>query len=348
MDKFFEIYKDAYLVPAIYDFKGNPKDFIHGIFSAEVGRLKTHLRFGNSLVNLDKQAKFVGDFKQDNIERINGTWFYAGALHHHFGHFIAECMHRLWYYSENKEKFSGIIFLPVHGFPKEMPSYIKSLLHLFSISQDEIKLITGLCQVDNLYTATPGSQLGLASESWYEDELEKKFNFQPHADLQSNSLILSRQNYLKKGRVAGIDYFLTQLSLLNYEIVNPETLPLNDQLSKIILADNIVLEEGSSLHLLELIPRSLLLDKKVMLIKRRVNEQHYVKLISNKFSNPLIYSDLCERFTKRGHVNCLSTLNNPSDLNSIIISKFDENIGDFHQASFNRHEYLDIFSYMND
>lgn len=348
MEKKIESYNDVLIVPAVNDFKNNPKDFVHGIYSEQKGVLKNHIRFNRSLINKELQLLSI----REDSSYLNGKWFYAGVLHHHFGHFLSECIHRLWYYCENRDSFDGIIYLPVSGFPKVIPKYIEDILSFFSIPLSKIKTIDTLTRVEHVVTATPGSQLGIGPQEWYESKLLNIVNLIGLTDYdnhvsENSHIVLARTNFKFNGRIAGFDYFNNELADIGYDIINQEEYPIKEQLFHILSARKIIFEEGSAIHLLEMLPKEHLKSKKVALIKRRINERHYTCLVSKKFELYMIYDEIEEKYVSGAHVNCMSILKNPESFNNFFLRVFEKNLNKHDMSKFIRFEYLDIIDFNN-
>ncbi|WP_220488723.1 hypothetical protein, partial [Pseudoalteromonas sp. SR45-5] len=158
----------------------------------------------------------------------------------------------------------------------------------------------------------------------------------------------SRRNFKLSGRNMGWDYFESNFSK-NVDVVFPEKIRLDEQLKKILSARTLVFEEGSSIHLLDLLPK---LDKKIIFIKRRAGSSYLETLLENKTDELVIYNDIKESpliFKKDARHNVCSRFNQPESFFSFLKSmKVIDALNSFNSNAFIEEEEKDINNYLLD
>jgi len=91
----YKIVTDALVIPAIEDFRGGS---IHGV-EVKCGKVEnnylTLTRKRESILKEDLRRTYLNNHPPRR-ERLKGTYLYVGAFPSHFGHLVAEGVHRLW------------------------------------------------------------------------------------------------------------------------------------------------------------------------------------------------------------------------------------------------------------
>lgn len=106
----------------------------------------------------------------------------------------------------------------------------------------------------------------------------------PHYD----KVFFSRQRYLDKGRLLGVSAIEKVFEENGFRIIQPELLELSDQLRLISNASYICMEEGSALHLLDLLGKKSSLD--LTIISRiGFNSGYWNKMYISKISKIHIF-----------------------------------------------------------
>jgi len=216
---------------------------------------------------------------------LKGSWFYGGIFAPHFGHFLAESCHRLWAWRQLKDHVDGVIFLPPPKFNniEKWGSFVFDVLALFGIKKSQVKLVTDITTVENLFIPEQGASFHGDVKPWYENWLNENPLFLQHDSktYQPRKLFISRRNYKLKGRVAGMDALADFLTSQGYKEVCPEEVSFEKQLSLIASAENIIWEEGSAVHLMELLPVQ---TAKAALIMRRPTNPNIKNFLEKKYN----------------------------------------------------------------
>jgi len=260
-----EISSDARIFPFMRPLPrkspGEKQKWIHGIETKEDIDpifLDQH-RENIATVDYSEREIFLENKLENGFEipRIKGKWMYGGILYDHFGHVLSESVQRLWCWRHIVNEVEGIIFLT--SGPKEIDGfggYLNELFDLWNIDKSKIKIVREVTDVDRLYLPKPGGSIGSPQEEWYESELEA---LTPPSLFKDNKfpekIVFSRKNFLTSGKIIGFSSVEKLLEDAGYRIISPEDCSLTEQIKLIVNARNIVWEEGSNIHVLDILPR---------------------------------------------------------------------------------------------
>jgi len=285
---------NAYVIPQTLgtDFGCGEQKFIHGVYtnSSERPSHFFHNRQSGPLINFSLREEYLKQNLVKDVTKKKGRWLYAGGLFEHFGHFLSESIHRLWKYDSSE--FDGVVFSckPNIENVEHLPSYILEVLSLFNISQDNVFLAKELVCFEELVVPEQGTVLNGVPHDWYIEHLEKIQKKVPKSDSRAYEKVwVSRENFLAAGRVLGADYFINLLEEDGYNVFRPEEHSLTEQLSIILSAKKIIWEEGSSMHLLDLIGN---LNSCNLILARRPHHKAFEKLLKAKCQSSYAFFDV--------------------------------------------------------
>lgn len=220
----------------------------------------------------------------EEYERLEGNWFYGGICSPHFGHFFSESIHRLKEYIENQHKYDGLVFLPSpfrgsFDWIENLPPYIKFTFEShFGISISNIKWILEKTVVNKLTVHKQASSLGNVADKDYIGFLRQISQKYENSNFTISNYVFSRTNYITMGRCLGLDYIFRSLN--GFHVISPENYSIEQQIENIVNADIIIIEEGSAIHLLDLIGYT---KAQILFISRRGrNGRYWKKMYQNK------------------------------------------------------------------
>lgn len=223
-----------------------------------------------------------------------GSYIYGGCIINHFGHFVAEFIHRLPFAIKDHPDLK-IVFCLRAG-ETYVPPFINDIFIHFNIL-DKIVLINKLVTVDRLSVYPQEESLGgrapsvdyidlLQSHSIYTSLIEGE---------RKKTAFISRS--MQKGRFA-LESLVDKFFLdFNFDVIFPEKLSIKDQLLTYLNYDKLVFSEGSALHGCQLLGK---LNSDLAVISRRgfdfgreflssrFNSVTYIKCISQSFG-PLTF-----------------------------------------------------------
>ena len=294
-----EIQSDALIFPAIHDFQGN--GYIHGIAYRDLLGAEPfgwgYSLDGAAATDAGKRREFYRQHK-GALSTVSGKYLYLGALPNHFGHLLGGCAHRLWAASEMETEVDGFIMLPDRsGYP--LTGLQKEVLGHFGVNLEKLMLVDKLTLVQQLVIPKSGAALGSPVEPWYPALLERHYHESEFVKpgLYPEGIVVSRRNFLGRGRVSGFDYITKYLCANGYREVLPEYLSLREQLYYLSNARMIVWEEGSACHLLDIMPK---IDAGGMLVKRRENSFRFDEAIRTK-TRGTVYGEISRTKKRRAH-----------------------------------------------
>lgn len=236
--------KNAIVLPTkiIDDSKGILKG---GICDENFNFLAGFFRYGNNVPGYTAITSSYSVDKSD-IAVCDETVIFGGVLFGHFGHIILECMNRLWWCIENPDCNFKIVFTTLWG----KKNWIMDFFTLLDIHHDRIMFID---------QPTQFKEIIIPEESVYGwKEYTDKY-LVPHKKLIQNSTInckkkiskiyLTRRLFSGQLKYCNEIYFENFYKQQGYEIISPESLPLNEQIALIANADEIATTLGTLSHL---------------------------------------------------------------------------------------------------
>lgn len=191
-----------------------------------------------------------------------GRYLFAGPLWNHFGHVLVDCLHRLWAAIENPGAFDGIVFSHVYnlraGPTVQLPAFLRDFLTLMGVGDIPLVLVDAPTSFDCVVVPQPGSIWKLGVQPFYWDYLKgyQQIIAQAAGPLDSKvppRLHYGRSHALRDGGIIGGSYFEHLLKEAGFVSCVPEDMSLRLQFAYIMNARQIVFDEGSALHLTELL-----------------------------------------------------------------------------------------------
>jgi hypothetical protein len=247
--------------------------------------------------------------------KISGNYLYLGPLQCHFGHFMEECLGRLWACQQYRKKVDGFIFVQYHK-NVVLLSFMIEIFNLLKVDFKKIILIHQFIEVENLIVPEIGSWLG-GEKKWFKNWLDKNITVKDYKkNLPSKIVVRRSQKFL--GRVAGFDYFSKILLKNGFIEVYPENHTIKEQIEFVVSAKVIVWEQGSACHLLKILPQ---LNSTAIFIKRGQPAPVIDILMRSKFKHLAIYYNVKSLFTldkwyanTRRSNHIMATFENPGGL----------------------------------
>jgi capsular polysaccharide biosynthesis protein len=237
-----------------------------------------------------------------------GKYLYLGQLTHHFGHFLEECLGRLWACRTYESKVDGFIFLKYHDNIKLEP-FILEFLKLFKVNTGKLILISQFTEVEDLIVPEIGSWLG-GEKKWFKGWLKKYIDIKDYKKNLPTKIIIRRSNRFL-GRAAGFDYFSKILVSNGFKEIFPENYTIKKQIEFVVSAKVIIWEQGSACHILKILPS---LNNRSLLITRGTYVLSIENLIKKKSKHFMIYRDVQSIFNNPGSNKIMGFFTNPEGL----------------------------------
>jgi hypothetical protein len=193
------------------------------------------------------------------LQFLDGEWNYVGPVYGHFGHVMAEMVHRIL---PAMQKFKCRNWLAVthaggHVTYADLPAVYRSVLIFFDIGPDNLKVINRNTVVSTLNIVEQGSDLGGGPKPGYLDMLAafshpKLDQILPRPPV-NRKVYVSRSKIPHGGSFLGERYIETLLADEGFDIFHPEDWLLSTQMLRYRHADLLVFPEGSACHGVELL-----------------------------------------------------------------------------------------------
>ena len=200
--------------------------------------------------------------------KLAGRHLFAGQLWHHFGHFLAESISRLWALGNMKEKPESIIFIPKRpGKVVSLHGYQKEFFDLLGIDIP-IRIVDVPTEVEELLV--PGQGFGLgdiaqgtqAFRSYFAEHFGREI-----APAGEKNIYLSRRLLGGlEGSAVLEDVLEDNLAAEGFAPYHPQKHGLSAQIAQYKAAEKIIGLDGSAFHLFGFVGRP---EQKVAIILRR-------------------------------------------------------------------------------
>lgn len=212
--------------------------------------LLRHYRYGRKESALEVVP--FGDLNVVATQVIEEPVIYGGLMFRHFGHALAEGIHRLWPRFALKELHSATVAFNVVNNSKIMP-YVSEALNLHGISRVGVMPIQEPTLFRRLFVGPQARQMaGPTLILDYRTMLDGYHSRRLPIPEGQRRLYVSRLHHHHTGSFYGESFVEAQLAAQGFEIVYPEQLTLTELV--ILLRDSkvAVFAEGSAIHALEL------------------------------------------------------------------------------------------------
>jgi len=333
--------KNALVFPATFENIGSVKT-IQGI-QTKLGKKDPKefgfYRLGKSLTSYKKRKECI-DKQSPQINK--GRYLYLGTMFtDHFGHFLAESIHRLWACKYYETKVKGFIILSPYHHLLSTKTF-NEVCKFFNVNNKKLILTNHLSEFEELIVPELGSSIGINPKNWYLKELSKIANVSNMKDLNLPKKLIVRRGKTYLSRTVGSSYFALQMKKNGYTEFFPELHSLKKQLAHLVSAEFIVWEEGSACHLLEMLPK--IKYKQSILIKRRPTKNAIDVLLAGRLLNSQTYKNVKKIYSGR---SCdVSIYNNPAELHSFLRLHGVIGMKQFNYLEFKRYECKDYLIFL--
>lgn len=217
----------------------------------------------------DQDFKFVAGYSNQAPGKLNG-WccldeaytverseivtsdeevIWGGAMICHFGHFITECMARMWYVVEHPEDTRKVVFVKVNTW--KVAPWMFQFFELLGLPKERVLIIEEKDKPRQFRSITIPGQSSRIKYNYNEKFLVPFRKMASAVTPRGNvkKLFLTRSKGLKTQMyLANADYFEEFYRKLGYTIVAPETLSAAEQVAIITGAEEIVTHMGTLAH----------------------------------------------------------------------------------------------------
>lgn len=264
-----EAYKHPHVDAPPRGFRGGPV-----LSDSELDRYLRHTRSRKPVDSFDENAVFS--------TTLTGHYSYGGGIFPHFGHVMAEMIHRILPVQE-LEANPRWLFVTREGHPisfDKLAPWLQELYQFLGVAFDRATIINANVEVGSLLIVQAGSDLGGGPIDTYLDLLDATLTPRLEASvgavMRPSRIYVSRAGLNLQGSFLGERYLEGLLAEEGFSIVQPENHRILDQLDFYRKADVVIFPEGSACHGTELLGRNAL-GKCVFLPRRKA----YLRLFEN-------------------------------------------------------------------
>jgi hypothetical protein len=233
-----------------------------------------------------RYGKPVDSFSED-IEKyhsLSGNYIYFGPLYNHFGHTMAEFIHRIipslllspWrqfiMISAKKEDHTNF---------NNVPAFILDILSFLKIDRREVSILSDDFEVEKLFVCEQGSDFGAGPKNGYLRFLDQytpsRLDEIFETTIPSLRTYVSRTGISHGGSFLGERYIESFLRDSGYYIMHPEQIPLAKQMHIYRSSRVLVFPEGAACHGIEFFGNHALTE--CHLLERRVSHREIYRRV---------------------------------------------------------------------
>ena len=237
--------RDILIAPLVY---GSTKGHMT-VHADPASPLLNHYRYGEPDSILDVLP--FGEAAEAPLV-VEEPIIYGGLMFRHFGHAIAEGIHRLWPRFAVKELHGAKVAFNVLNNVKIMP-YVSEALNLHGISRKDVIPIQQPTLFKRLFVGAQARQMaGPTLFSGYRTMLDRDHSRRLPVPNRQRRLYISRLHHHHTGSYYGESFVEAELAAQGFEIVYPEKITLTELVIALRDSRVAVFAEGSAIHALEL------------------------------------------------------------------------------------------------
>ena len=180
---------------------------------------------------------------QQEILQSEETVIFGGVLIEHFGHFILECLGRLWYILKNRERNERIVFIAIGN----VKPYFYSFFELLDMEKERIQIIR--CPMQFSSVIIPDESVHSWHDYTNEYLLPYRYITQKVPAGEHKKIYLTRSQLRDtQTRCYNEEYFEQFYREKGFVVISPEKLSLTEQISLMSGADEVTAILGSLTH----------------------------------------------------------------------------------------------------
>jgi tetratricopeptide (TPR) repeat protein len=229
---------------------------------------------------------------------LSGEWVYIGPKYDHFGHIMAEMVHRI---VPSKVLLPGdhkwllvTTFDDAESGFDSLCSTFQEVLEFCQIGPDRVKILNSNTVVEKLFICEQGSHFGGRPTAWYLDslaEFSKRRLDQIHGSKSSaKKVYVSKSKIPHGGTLLGESYIEGLLRDEGFLVFHPQDAPLSLQMDVYRKAKDLVFLEGSACHGTELLGKKML-GRTCVLIRRMETRAGLARILEPRSEEFQLFPD---------------------------------------------------------
>ena len=184
----------------------------------------------------------------DALERSDEDVIFGGILVCHLGHFLTDCMARMWYVVQNPDDLRKVVFLMLKTSQlQSLKNWVYQLFDLIGLSEDRIIILEKPTQFQSV--TIPDQSVRIKHD--FTREFLMPFEHIKRRLRPSNikKIFLTRSpNVVSSMHLCNQKYFEDFYRARGFKIISPESYSIVDQVSLIMGADEVVTFLGTLAH----------------------------------------------------------------------------------------------------
>lgn len=171
---------------------------------------------------------------------IHKKAIFLGAFRQHYGHFICQGLTRLWFLLNHKYDDYDLVYIP----QGVLPDFVFKYLDLFGIDKKQLTPITETTMYDEIIVP----EISFALDRFWTKEFKDTINRikKSISPVKNKRVYLSRLHF--DDNLIGEKYIEKIFELNGYKIIYPEEMSIEEQISVISGANDVVGVVGTALH----------------------------------------------------------------------------------------------------
>lgn len=244
----YDIFEDVILSPR------TDRKPIYGGGLAKPLQYPKYCRHNRNGISIDSEIIIHDEHLSALSCKINNPYIFGGVYQWHFGHTIAEFVHRLWILEKEEFVDNTVVFIAPRGQTYAEEFFTQAMDYL---QVKKWQIIDTSCLVNKLVIAEQGKTLNTISHKDYNAFLQRLAQKNKLFDPSSNKIF--KKIAILRGHLKGRRYVCEQqlaeyLETQGYYIFYSDQHSLHSQLHVIANATDIIISDGSACHLFDLLP----------------------------------------------------------------------------------------------
>ena len=186
--------------------------------------------------------------ERKDIVTSDETVIFGGIMVYHLGHFLTDCLARMWYVVKNLELEHKVVFLPVKTSKlQELRHWVYQLFDLMGLPEDRIVILDKPTQFKSVII--PEQSVRIKYDFTKEFLLPFEHIKKRVRPANIKKLFLTRGKGLQSAmHLCNQEYFEAFFAARGYTVISPETLSMTDQISLISGAEEVATFLGTLAH----------------------------------------------------------------------------------------------------
>lgn len=220
---------------------------VHGHYGGLCDNEGNYIEESKTVRLNDMPVVYDSPNRLDNLPEkfLAGCSLFAGPLFNHFGHFLLESVSRLW--GIQVHEFDNIIYQAPNADGLEINPFQLFVFEQLGII-NKIKVISEPMRFERIFVPSPSLVIGSYARSEYSSIFEVIRNMHTCRHPRLETKIYLSRTLLDRGRTVGEELLQDAFRKDGYEIIHPERMTPQQQVSLFSSATHIAGIQGSAFH----------------------------------------------------------------------------------------------------